>query len=206
MNFPPQQRHAYTRCLLVNNYQTSEWTVQGTALASTGWPCPSRAQWASLYFLVNTSLPGFNMRISICHYLCTFTCILTSNHLLSPVIYIPHPISLWILSEAMTSVMLPATLDLTPSFIVGVLGAQKLLDNQGMWLRVQAMEENSFGNFMSPLLVQGQCGQMKDKLRREFSWAKAHISKACLGKLCTHLLCALWKQTFTEHWNVWKCL
>lgn len=119
MNFPPQQRHAYTRCLLVNNYQTSEWTVQGTALASTGWPCPSRAQWASLYFLVNTSLPGFNTRISICHYLCTFTCILTSNHLLFPVIYIPHPISLWILSEAMTSVMLPATLDLTPSFIVG---------------------------------------------------------------------------------------
>lgn len=49
-----------------------------------------------------------------------------------------------------------------------------------MWLGIQAVEENSFRNSLSLLLVQGQHGQMKDKLRREFSLGQSPHTKGLL--------------------------
>lgn len=103
------------------------------------------------------------MEFSIIYYFCTFTCILSSNHLLIPVTQIPHPIS-----EALDFCAPNSFSDLTPFFIMGVLRTQKLPSSHA------ARNPSRGGNFIRNsleklLLVHGQHGQMKDKLRREFS-------------------------------------
>lgn len=95
------------------------WPLAGLAV-------PTRVRWASLSTVVNTNLPGSNMRISIMYGFCTFPSILAElHHLLVPRQSKFPPMSLWIFSEAVASGPLPATSTLIPACPVGGSGPRQ---------------------------------------------------------------------------------
>ena len=104
------------------------------------------------------------MGVSIIYYFCTFTCILSSNHLLIPCH--PHSPSYF---RSNDFCMFPATSDLTPFFIMGVLRTQKLLAIQPCSQESKRRRKLRLETLLRNYCCAWPTWQMKDELRRECS-------------------------------------
>lgn len=175
-----------------------------------GWQCPLRVQWASLCFMVNTYLPGFNIKISIIYCFCTFACILTelqsSSYPLSPIFPILFLYGFFQKQWLLCCSRQPPTPPFPSS--EGCSGPRSYLAIEARWHMESKLWRKTHLETIWVYCTDMPLGTMWPRWRTNWEansyWAKVHISKSCFRKLCTHLLCALWKQTSTERWNVWK--